>query len=130
MEKLFRFIPFAILIIVLMACSSTRTLTVDDNGKNFEVNPQAKLYIKLDGNLTTGYQWQILEMDNNVIELIGEPEYKTENTSLTGAGGSFIFHLRGKNTGQTTVKLGYMRPWETSVEPIEMYEVTIVVKSS
>jgi predicted secreted protein len=47
---------------------------------------------------------------------------------MIGSGGAYTFTLKALTPGSTTVKLIYHRSWETDVEPIEVFEVTLNVK--
>ena len=105
------------------------SLTGADNGKQVIVNSSDKIILTLESNPTTGYGWQVIEIDNAILVLEGDPEYKQSpgTEGLTGAGGTETFRLKAVSTGETTLGLGYMHPWE-SVPPIETFSIQVVVQ--
>ena len=116
------------LLLTLTACGAAAVkLDEQHNGGSVEVNGGDKVTITLEGNPTTGYSWELSELDPAVVELVGEPAYKSDS-KLIGSGGAYTFTLKALTPGSTTVKLVYHRSWETEVEPLEVYEVTLNVK--
>jgi len=72
------------------------------------------LTIGLDSNPSTGYSWEVAEMDEKILRQVGESEFKQEST-LLGAAGKQIVRFEAVGGGQTTLKLIYHRPWEKDV---------------
>ena len=90
----------------------SRTYTSSDNqivAKKGEV-----FAIELEGNPTTGYEWQ-LELETGAIKSVDQ-EYQAAGQGL-GAGGRERFRLKAIKPGDTVVRAIYKRPWEQ--EPIE-----------
>jgi inhibitor of cysteine peptidase len=104
-------------------------LTGADNNGQIAAKSGDTLILTLDSNPTTGYSWQVMEIDNAVLVQNGDPEYKQSAGSegLVGAGGTETFHFNVVGTETTTLELGYMRPWE-SVPPIETFTIEVVVQ--
>ena len=73
-----RFIPFAILIIALVSCSSMQKIDSYNNGEKVQLKQGAKLQLKIAGNPTTGYQWQVLDVDENILALEREPNFVSD----------------------------------------------------
>lgn len=114
--------------LTLTACGSTAVkLDASDNGRSIEVNNGDKITITLEGNPTTGYSWELSEYDAAMVEPVGEPAYDSDS-KLLGGGGAYTFTLKALAPGVTTVRLVYHRSWETDVEPLQVYEVTLNVK--
>jgi inhibitor of cysteine peptidase len=97
------------------------------NDSSIELSVGDELVITLDGNPTTGYQWEMEPINNNVVELQNLPEYKSGN-SLVGSGGQYKFTLKAVKTGSSTVALKYYRSFEADVPPIQTYSIDIMVK--
>ena len=104
-------------------------LTETDNGKQNTVKPGDVITLTLNSNPTTGYSWQVMEIDNAVLAQQGDPEYKQASGTegLVGAGGTETFHFKASGAGSVTLKLGYMRPWE-SVPPVDVFTIQVVVQ--
>lgn len=118
---------FIALLMTLAACSAAAVeLDAQDNGQSVEVASGEKITITLEGNPTTGYSWEVSEIDAAVAELAGEPDYKSDSKML-GSGGVYTFTFKTTAPGTTNIKLIYHRSWEDA-EPEKVYEVTLNVK--
>lgn len=104
-------------------------LTKADNGKQITVKSGDVITLTLNSNPTTGYSWQVMEIDNAVLVQQGDPEYKQASGTegLVGAGGMETFRFETVGAGETMLELGYMRPWE-SVQPLETYSIQVIVQ--
>ena len=102
------------------------------NGKTIYLSKESQVFsIVLEGNATTGFMWTAMEYDKNLLELIGgDAVYemtKTGTEPLMGAGGTFNFRfLTKEQVGETTIKLGSARNWE-SVPPEKTFELKVRV---
>ena len=109
-------------------CGANGTpLTDSDNGRNITLNTGEIITLTLESNPTTGYSWQVMEVENAVLTQDGEADYKSESQNLVGAGGTETFQFKAVGSGKTTLKLGYMRPWE-SVPPIDTFTIQVTVQ--
>ncbi len=124
-------VSFAFLLVAaLSGCGSQEvSLGAEDNGGQVTLKQGQTLAISLESNPTTGYSWQVLEMDAAVLQQSGETEYKQSPGSegLVGAGGVETLRFEALAAGQTTLTLGYMRAWE-SVPPVETFTVQVIVR--
>ena len=125
---------FIIIIIIVLATTSgcgksTDTkLTSVDNGKTVNVKTGDLIVIELEGNPSTGYNWQAKDLDATLLEQVGEPEFKSSNPGLIGSGGSITLTFKSLKAGASTINLVYRRSWETDVAPLSTYSVTIASK--
>ena len=105
-------------------------LTDDDNGATVSLRPGERVTISLASNPTTGYSWQVVAIDEALLEMVAEPEYQPEAKAegLVGAGGTESFLFQALAPGEATLTLGYARPWEVDVAPIETFSVHVVVE--
>lgn len=123
----------AVLVVVLMAgisgCSAQTALALegDDDGREITLQKGQILTIKLEGNPTTGYSWEIVESEGAILRQIGEPEFEAES-DLLGAPGTQTLRFEAVETGQMELKLVYQRPWETAVQPLETFTVQVTVQ--
>ncbi len=132
-DKLMRTVivmSFFLILALFSGCGTKGTsLTDADNGKQITVKSGDLVTLTLVSNPTTGYSWQVMEIDSAILVQDGEPEYKQSSGSegLVGAGGTETFRFKAVGSGKTTLNLGYMRPWE-SVQPTETFKVQVVVQ--
>jgi inhibitor of cysteine peptidase len=114
-------------------CGATRAnpgaLTDADNGKTATVNVGETLVIELGGNPSTGYTWEVKDLDIQIFQQVGDIGFRpASSTPMVGQGGTQILTLKALKSGTTPLTLVYHRPWETGVAPLETYTVTVTVK--
>lgn len=120
---------FFLILALFSGCGTNGThITGADNGKQISFKTGDIFTVTLDSNVTTGYSWQVLELDQAILVQEGEPEYKQAPGSegLVGAGGTETFRFKAVGSGKTSLALGYMRPWE-SEPPIETFVIQVEV---
>jgi len=136
MKGLFTLVVVSGLLLVALevasACSppqAARAVKLDAsaNGQKVELQRGKGLEISLEANPTTGYGWEVEEVDERVLRQVGEVEFKPES-NLIGAPGVQILHFEAVGTGQTTLKLVYRRPWEKGVKPLKTYSIQVIVR--
>jgi len=102
----------------------------EDDGSQVELEIGRILIVTLESNPTTGYRWEVVEIQESILEQMGEAEFKQSDTGeppLVGAGGWEIFRFKAISAGQTSLKLVYHRPWEEGVEPLKTFSIQVVV---
>ena len=102
-------------------------LTETDAGSTVEMNVGDMLEVMLEGNPTTGYDWEMASGDAAVLEQLGASTYKADS-DLMGSGGQVTLRFEAVAAGQTTLQLVYHRPWETDEPPAQTFEVSVIVK--
>ena len=107
-------------------------LTMENNETAISVKPGETFIVQLDGNITTGYAWEVDEMDSAFLKQVGEMEYREKSKpdsssgeELAGAPGEFIFTFEALQTGETSLRLIYHRSFEEGVEPLEAFTVIV-----
>jgi inhibitor of cysteine peptidase len=125
---------YSLIILVLLAgslaaCQAAKPLTIgaQDAGKTITIKNGDTLVVELEGNITTGYTWVPAAQDPQLLTQVGEAEVTPESDAI-GAPGMIVLTFQASATGQTVLHLDYKRPWETDVEPIQTFEVTVVVE--
>jgi inhibitor of cysteine peptidase len=123
----------AVLALVVMAgmsgCSTQTNPTLEgkDDGREITLQKGQTLTIKLEGNPTTGYSWEVAETEDAILQQAGEPEFEAES-DLLGAPGTQTLRFEAVETGQMELKLVYRRSWEADVEPLETFTVHVTVQ--
>jgi inhibitor of cysteine peptidase len=82
--------------------------------------------VTLPGNPTTGFQWEVVAVDQAILLSQGDAIFVPES-NLTGAGGKCIFRFQPIEVGSTWLKMAYRRLWEKDVPPVGRFEVSITV---
>jgi inhibitor of cysteine peptidase len=101
------------------------------DGSQVELAAGQILVITLASNPTTGYRWEVVDLDTAVLQQMGEAEFQSSDaggTPLVGAGGVEVFRFEAAGSGQTALTLVYHRSWEEGVDPLETFAVQITVR--
>jgi predicted secreted protein len=124
-------VALAVFLISLPLVAGQRTVTDKDDEKLVNLSIGDTLQIKLPGNYTTGYQWEVKEgYDDDVIKQVGKGSYQPEKTDMVGVGGIATFTFKATGPGRTDLNLEYLRPWEKDGDVPEDFEITVVVKKA
>jgi len=102
----------------------------NDDGSQVELEQGQILVVTLESNPTTGYRWEVAEIQESILEQMGEAEFEPSETGeppFVGAGGWEIFRFEAISAGQMTLQLVYRRSWEEGVEPINTFSIEVVV---
>ena len=123
----------AVVAVLLLAagCGSAGQVKVDDksNGKQIDVQRNHTLAVTLESNPSTGYRWEVVEVDKAILEQMGDATFKYSGKTpiALGTGGWETFMFKAAKAGQTTLKMVYRRSWET-VAPLTTYTLQVVVR--
>ena len=105
-------------------------LSIDYNGRQIELTNGQTFNVTLETNPSTGYSWEVVELNNSIIQKIGdavsEPNITEKN--IVGAPVMHTFQFKVINTGQTTLKIIYHRIWEKDVAPVNTFSVELFVR--
>jgi len=113
-----------LVLVLLGACSTARTLDLDDDGLRIELETGDEVELVLPGNPSTGYEWVVTEGPPN-LEQVEEARFVAES-DLIGAGGEFHFRFRATGLGTGRLVLVYERTFE-EVEPLDAFEIEVTV---
>lgn len=102
-------------------------ITESANGTTVEVSNGNTLAVHLAANVTTGHEWQVVQVDEAVLKPEGTPEYVADQPVTTGSGGTSIFRFKAVGAGTTTLELGYFPP-DGSMMPVQTFSVQVTVK--
>jgi len=102
-------------------------LSEKDAGSTINLTKGDTLVVALDGNMTTGYNWEMLPQDPAVLQQVGAAEVTPDTTAL-GAGGKIALKFEAIQAGQAPLKLVYRRSFEKDVAPLNTFEVNVNVK--
>ncbi len=118
--------------VVLTACNTATELRVGaaEDSAAKQLSKGQVLVVSLESNPSTGYSWQVAQVDQAVLKQLGDPKFETPASSsgVVGAPGTEVFRFEAAGQGQTTLKLEYRRPWETGVAPIKTFTLQVTAK--
>ena len=129
MKKIIKvFVLMILLLAVLTACGGAGEVNLDanDDGGQVELKADQTLVITLEGNPTTGYTWEVADVDETVLRQVGEPEFEPDSDAV-GAAGVQILRFEAVSSGQTDLDLVYHRSWEDDA-PQETFTVQVNVR--
>ena len=127
-KKLSLFGLFLFSAILLVACGAKDdALGKDDAGREITLVVGEKIQVTLDANPTTGYQWDIAEIDESVLKSVGD-SYDADSPQLVGSGGQEIFTFEAVAVGKTALQMLYHQPWDEDTPPAETFSLRVVVK--
>jgi len=115
--------------LIFSGCGPTKEIKLDAsaNGRQIDLQKGQTLVITLESNPTTGFRWEVVELEESILRQMGEPEFQSES-DLPGAGGTETWRFKATNAGQTALQLVYRRPWEEGEEPLETFSLQVVVR--
>lgn len=129
MKKMWLLVWLVLLAASLAACESGVTrVGAEQAGGRVELEVGDTLVVELAGNPTTGYNWQVEEINPLVLEQVGEVEFKSDNSMLVGSGGVVMLTFRAVSSGNSPLALVYLRSWEEGVEPLEVFSLDVSVR--
>jgi inhibitor of cysteine peptidase len=104
------------------------TLTSADNGSQVEIKPGGTITIQLEGNPSTGYNWEALVLDSTFFKPVGDPVYISKNPGMIGSSGTVTLTYQVLTTGERTLALVYHRPWEKDTQPLDQFSISVISK--
>ena len=119
----------AILAVASIVCSASKSLVIseDSNGMTLSVARDTTFTIALKGNASTGFSWNIRDLDTTKLCISGQSRFIGRDT-IPGTSGTFYLDFKPVKKGVSTVRLIYSREWETDIPPEDSFSITIRVK--
>lgn len=115
------------LALLLGGCGNDGSLsfTAEDDGSQMSVDAGSRFTVELPGNPSTGYDWQVVELDETIVRLVGQA-FDAEST-LVGAPGTVTLTFEAVAAGTTDVHLAYERAFEDA-EPQGEFSLGVTVE--
>jgi predicted secreted protein len=78
----------------------------------------SSITLRLEGNATTGYGWQLINIEPQGIVTCSAASYEPlpHAEGMMGVGGTFIFTLQAHQKGRAKLTFAYRRPWQPEAE--------------
>lgn len=107
-------------------------ITEDNNGEKIQVDKGTVIEIILEGNITTGFSWEIDSVEPALLDYSSEPEYTSGKKSLTqlfqqkeGTPGEFHFIFTAIETGECHLRLIYHQSFSPGTIPLNVFYTTL-----
>lgn len=98
-----------------------------DHGKTFAIDLGDQFVIQLAENPSTGYQWQVISINDRIVVLQAS-NYENASGVAMGGGGTKTFVYQAKTLGTDQIRLILQREWEPQDKAIDRFAVTIHVQ--
>ncbi len=84
--------------------------------------------IRLKGNSTTGYSWNVISEENAAVRLVSEESLP--DSEMIGSGSTFTWNFKAMKAGKATITFKYYRPWdgEASTLPEDVITFNMTVR--
>jgi inhibitor of cysteine peptidase len=109
---------------------NTITLDASYSGSLIELAVDDTLKVELESNLTTGFEWVLVENSEGTVLQIQEQKYVMDDAGdppLPGTGGTEVWIFKALASGETTISMEYSQPWEGGEKAIQTFELKVVV---
>lgn len=103
------------------------SITANDNGRTLNLHTGDYIQIELFENASTGYRWEIDQLNPGMIDKISEKAHY-HNTAI-GSGGTMEFVFQAKAKGNTVIALKYLRPWEGDSSIVQRFRLDLNIQS-
>ena len=114
------------MIILCCLCLSTLVNAANTTIRVSEKNPEFSIRVK--SNSTTGFQWRVKQIDDNVLEFIGK-KYIKSRSKLIGSGGETVMKFKLKKASRypasTALMLFYSQQWNPNKGTLKKYTIVI-----
>ena len=134
MNRRLRYILTAPVLFLISAGSEStpqaRVVSVDEKQKDstLRLSVGDQLEISLPGNPTTGYTWVLRSVKPDILDQLGELEFKATAPAF-GSGGRFTLRLKAISPGELPVELDYRRSFEAlDVPAVDNFRILVQVK--
>jgi inhibitor of cysteine peptidase len=130
LPKILSPVLLALVLVIATACSPAKpiNLTAADKGSQVKVKVGEQIVITLDSNPSTGFTWEAKDLDTTLFEQVGDPTFNSSNPGLVGSVGTLTVTFKAVKAGTASLLLVYHRPWETGVDPVDTFTVSVTVK--
>src|SRR5438128_2408028 len=75
------------------------TITEKDNGKTLAAKKGDLIEVRLESNATTGFEWNVVENNAELLKPIGKPTFVAPTGEMLGAPGTQVFQFSALKSG-------------------------------
>jgi inhibitor of cysteine peptidase len=99
-------------------------LPTADSGGSCSAHVDDVLVITLDETPTSGYRWEFVDLDENILTVAGDT-FEPPAGATRGGVGSRVFRLRVVAPGTARLRLWRRRAWEDERSITDRFEMTV-----
>ncbi len=118
------FLILVLCLLVLAGCTKSADQYYTEGSQSVEIAGGEQFTIKLESNITTGYEWQV-EYDDSLLALLESEYVPDDEDGPPGSGGAQFFTFEGLKSGATEIILVYKQPWMEEIDQELVFAVTI-----
>ena len=97
-------------------------LTESDNKRDVRSIPGNIIIIRLPINQGTGYTWQVVENDPNLVKMLEQPTLEQIGVQYKN------FCFKAQSSGYGILEFHYLRPWEKNKPPLNVYRLSVEIR--
>jgi inhibitor of cysteine peptidase len=109
------------------ASPSEAVITEANDGQRVQLSSGQVLSVNLTANPSTGYSWEVSAINAEILQQMGDPEFKSDST-LVGAPGKQLIRFKVVAKGEGKLELVYHRPWEKDTPPERTFSVNVTAQ--
>jgi inhibitor of cysteine peptidase len=106
-------------------------ITEKNSGGKLQMAPGGILILKLEAIPGTGYAWQVVRNNPNLLKLLGESVFEPivgdTKKEILGAPEYQVFRFKAQRSGTNILELSYKREWEKEVAPLKTFRITVQI---
>lgn len=113
---------------LLMGCAENEMkVGIAANNSTRNIEPGQVIAITLDSNPSTGYGWQVVGDLPDILQQMGDAEFKAgaDSAGKMGAGGTQTLRFKVLKAGSVKLTLGYLRSFEKDTASEQTYTLMI-----
>lgn len=114
----------AVLLGLCGGCS--RGYSFKDSGYTVKTRIGDTVKVELQGNPSTGYAWQVVDLDTEMLRMVGLGKF-SEGSDKVGGEGTYTYKFQPISTGRTEIRMVYIRPWEKNARPQKTFELGVEI---
>jgi predicted secreted protein len=107
--------------------SRVYALTEQDSGTTVQINVGDTLELFLKSAPTTGYVWNLVTIDQAILQETSKTQSMPSNTKIGGESAA-VFYFLAVAPGKSFLELGYRRSFEKTAPPAKIFQIRVLVR--
>lgn len=117
----------------IVPSNTENVFVMDDmkNGQAISVEMDKEISLVIEGNITTGYDWNMsYDSTKYKLELMSESHETIPGTpkDIVGAPSNKVFKIKAKQQGEIPLRFFYARGWEKGMPPANELNIKLIEK--